>query len=451
MKAANKYKSFLIIFSMFFIVHCTLKIEDCFSQWFLQPWPVSGNTYDIKFFDANTGIASLENPAIIRTTNGGQNWQIINYIRIYSFQKISDSVMYGQGRSLYAGSDLIYRTFNKGLTWDSVAIFGYGYRGISFINSDTGYISGGNGNNYIIWKTTNGGITLSSLTNTVGKGVIFFLKYKINGEYYGWCCHDIWMYKTTNSGNNWFQVGNTNHLIWQLEFINENTGFATNGGDSILQSTNGGLNWIPHTLPLGNNIADNNIKNFKIIDSNIIFGDRGVRLFINGNNYWFRGIIWKTTNGGLNWGFQQPDTSYAYAPYLGIDFIDSLNGWSYNIHTTNGGGPIIYVGIANNENEIPNSYVLQQNYPNPFNPSTTIEFSLPKESYVKLKIIDITGKTVFWIINDFLLNAGNHKYTIDAFNTLGLSSGIYFYRLEASDKNKQNEDFVETKKMVYLK
>ncbi|HEY5125062.1 MAG TPA: T9SS type A sorting domain-containing protein, partial [Ignavibacteria bacterium] len=318
-------------------------------------------------------------------------------------------------------------------------------------NKDTGYISGFDGNNFHIWKTINGGITLISLTNLIGDGQIFFLKYKINDEFYGWSCNDIFMYKTTNSGNNWFQVGNTGHGIWQFEFINENTGFATFGGDSFLKTTDGGLNWITYALPSGNNIFYNYIKNFKIIDTNTIYGDAGVRHFNDGGIHRYRGIIWKSTNGGVNWGFQQPDTSYAYAQYLGIDFINSLTGWSYNIHTTNGGGPIIYTGISNNSITFPNTFVLKQNYPNPFNPTTTIEFSLPKDSYVKLKIFDITGRTVFWVLNDFLLYAGNHKYTIDAFNTLGLSSGVYFYRLEASDRNNIDKVFMETKKLVYIK
>jgi hypothetical protein len=357
-------------------------------------------------------------------------------------QKIDNNTIYGYGMR-YNGNDIVYRTFNRGIAWDSVAIFPNVYLGLSFVNKDTGYISGFDGNNFHIWKTINGGITLISLTNLIGDGQIFFLKYKINGGFYGWSCNNIFMYKTTNSGNNWFQVGNTGHGIWQLEFTNENTGFATWGGDAMLKTSDGGFNWIPYTLPLGNNIVDNYIKNFKIIDNNIIYGDRGMRQFLNGGVR-FKGIIWKSTNGGVNWGFQQPDTSYTYVQYIGIDFTDSLNGWSYNIHTTNGGGPIIYTGISNNIHDIPCTYSLKQNYPNPFNPSTTIEFSLPKDSYVKLKIFDITGKTVFWVINDFLLCAGNHKYTVDAFNTLGLSSGIYFYRIE-TDK------FTAVKKMVMIK
>ena len=435
---------------MLFILNSSFLILNCFSQWLLQPWPVSGNTYIIRFFDNNYGIATLENFTVIRTTNGGQNWQPILNSLIYMLQKINDSTMYGWGKPVLQDAR-IYRTFNKGLTWDSVAITGYTYQGMSFINKDTGYISGFDGNFFRVWKTTNGGVTFVPPTNTIGKGVIFFLNYKINGEYYGWCVHDGSMYKTTDSGNNWFQVGGAGQL-WQLEFINENTGFGTTpGGTDMLKSTNGGLNWISYLLPTGNYIADNNIKNFKIIDSNTIYGDRGVRHFTDGGVHRFRGIIWKSTNGGVNWGFQQPDTSYAFAPYLGIDFINSLTGWSYNIHTTNGGGPIIYTDISNNSITLPNTFILKQNYPNPFNPSTTIEFSLSKDAYVKLKIFDITGKTVFWVINDFLLYAGNHKYTIDAFNTLGLSSGVYFYRLEARDRNNIDKVFMETKKMLYIK
>lgn len=78
------------------------------SQWLLQPWPVSGSVYTIKFFDSNYGLASLDNPTVIRTTNGGVNWQVITYMRIYDLQKINDSTMYGNGRPTLQ-TDRIYR------------------------------------------------------------------------------------------------------------------------------------------------------------------------------------------------------------------------------------------------------------------------------------------------------------------------------------------------------
>lgn len=90
---------------------------------------------------------------------------------------------------------------------------------------------------------------------------------------------------------------------------------------------------------------------------------------------------------------------------------------------------------------LPNSFVLKQNYPNPFNPSTKIEFNLPANGNVILKIYDISGKEVSRLINNEFRNAGN--YSID-FNASFLSSGVYFYKLEAGS-------FTGIKKMMYVK
>ncbi len=86
------------------------------------------------------------------------------------------------------------------------------------------------------------------------------------------------------------------------------------------------------------------------------------------------------------------------------------------------------------------SYSLKQNYPNPFNPVTNIEFTIPKNSNVSLKIYDISGKETVTLI-DGNIKGGANKITYDA---SGLASGIYFYTLKA-------EDFTETKKMILIK
>lgn len=85
-------------------------------------------------------------------------------------------------------------------------------------------------------------------------------------------------------------------------------------------------------------------------------------------------------------------------------------------------------------------YSLNQNYPNPFNPITKISFDLPEEGKVKLIIYDVTGKEIVKLVNEFR-SAG--RYTAD-FNGANLSSGIYFYRLEANN-------FVQTKRMMLIK
>ena len=89
---------------------------------------------------------------------------------------------------------------------------------------------------------------------------------------------------------------------------------------------------------------------------------------------------------------------------------------------------------------VPSTFELSQNYPNPFNPTTTISFSLPLKSFATLKVFDITGREVASLINEEL-SAG--KYS-QSWNALNVSSGVYFYRLEAGS-------FVQTKKLVLLK
>ncbi len=85
-------------------------------------------------------------------------------------------------------------------------------------------------------------------------------------------------------------------------------------------------------------------------------------------------------------------------------------------------------------------YHLSNNYPNPFNPSTKITYSIPKRSNVSLKVFDLLGREVAELVNSEI-EAGDNEVI---FNASKLSSGIYFYRLQASD-------FIQTKKMILLK
>ena len=89
---------------------------------------------------------------------------------------------------------------------------------------------------------------------------------------------------------------------------------------------------------------------------------------------------------------------------------------------------------------LPTEFSLTQNFPNPFNPTTTIEFTLPKSSNVKLVVFNVLGQKVSSLIDEFM-PAGVHSVEFDGKNN---PSGIYFYRLE-------HEKGAETKKMVMIK
>ena len=133
----------------------------------------------------------------------------------------------------------------------------------------------------------------------------------------------------------------------------------------------------------------------------------------------------------------------------GIQSEDGLNKWllyaedafgnigkdsvEFSVDTTT-------IGIEDNTGNIPENYLLSQNYPNPFNPETVIRYSIPQAEEVSLVVYNLIGEKVALLINGNM-PAGNHRVTWDASN---VSSGIYFYRLQAGD-------FVQTRKMVLLK
>jgi pectin methylesterase-like acyl-CoA thioesterase len=83
-------------------------------------------------------------------------------------------------------------------------------------------------------------------------------------------------------------------------------------------------------------------------------------------------------------------------------------------------------------NNVPRVLALGQNYPNPFNPTTTIEFTLAEDSKVSLKVFDILGREVKMLVNENLKADIVHQVP---FNASALSSGLYFYRLDAGNKS----------------
>jgi len=113
--------------------------------------------------------------------------------------------------------------------------------------------------------------------------------------------------------------------------------------------------------------------------------------------------------------------------------------WSsiWHFTTTSGDRPFLH-GI--NNSFIPESFTLLQNYPNPFNPVTNIKFSIPRSSFVKINVFDITGKEVTKLVNENM-NAGS--YTVD-FNASDLATGVYLYRIDA-------DGFTDVKKMMLIK
>ena len=129
-----------------------------------------------------------------------------------------------------------------------------------------------------------------------------------------------------------------------------------------------------------------------------------------------------------------------YHPY-----IESLN----IVCCTDSGAYMLtdYTGVGFEENELEITNYKLQNYPNPFNPTTTISFSIPKESNIEISIYNIKGQKVKELISDIRqLPEGQHSVVWDGKDDSGkpVSSGIYLYKLKSGN-------FDKIKKMIILK
>ena len=152
-------------------------------------------------------------------------------------------------------------------------------------------------------------------------------------------------------------------------------------------------------------------------------------------------MILRSTDRGVSWNTQ---LSGITSNLFSTTFFDKNNGvvvgqYGTILLTTNGG--VTFIEEENNSTQ-PKEFLLQQNYPNPFNPITSIQYSISSTQFVTLKVYDLLGREVATLVNEEKpAGVYNAQFTM---NNVQLSSGIYFYKLQAGD-------FVETKKMLMIK
>ncbi len=142
------------------------------------------------------------------------------------------------------------------------------------------------------------------------------------------------------------------------------------------------------------------------------------------------GTTWSEMNSGLldkNVTSMVINGSYLYV-------ATSSGIWKFSL------SEITSVKNERTVHETPSGFILSQNFPNPFNPATTISYSIPQANFVTIKVYDVLGKEVAILVNE-VKSIGNYNVK---FNASILTSGIYFYRMQAGN-------FVETKKLIVLK
>jgi hypothetical protein len=165
----------------------------------------------------------------------------------------------------------------------------------------------------------------------------------------------------------------------------------------------------------------------------------------------------KTFSGGsVSWSFNFTAANQVYTDTIfsagnsvnGDGFNNSLDRWNFGqrfvVHV------IDQVSSVEDENVIAKDFILDQNYPNPFNPSTSIQYAVSSPQFVSLKVYDAAGKEVATLVYEYK-PAGSYNVQFTT-SGLQLSSGVYYYRLQAGDPSASiGQSFVETKKMILLK
>ena len=120
--------------------------------------------------------------------------------------------------------------------------------------------------------------------------------------------------------------------------------------------------------------------------------------------------------------------------------------YQYRLKMIDNDGSFSYSSVQTADVAVPKDFAISQNYPNPFNPSTKIDYQVPGDAKVILEVYNIAGQKVSDLVNQEQ-SAG--YYTVD-FGASKLSSGVYIYRIVASDKATGN-NFSSIKKMMLLK
>lgn len=383
---------------------------------------------DISFTDENNGFAFSSGGGIIKTTDGGTTW--VNANTPFGTTAVYAGHMFNANKVIaVGGSAKAFMTTDGGTSWNAVSTAIPGnYFTVRFYNNDFGVIAGYNSPTPVASKTTDGGTTWTAFT--------FPLDF---------------------DGSSLWGVGFKNTDIFWLSGINGVIYYTTDGGTTWTKSKPVTGNTLYSFTVVGDNMWLSGTQGTIIkgyVDPAIPVEMVSFNASVSGNSV---NLTWKTATEINNKGFDV-ERKYDGETWNKIAFVAGKGtttetmvysysdnnlkkgNISYRLKQIDFDGSFEYSNIVELEVGAPDKFELAQNYPNPFNPVTLIKYSLAAKSKVELKIYNILGKEVAKLVNE-IQDAGSYEVR---FNAANLSSGVYFYELNAGSFNSK-------KKMVLLK
>lgn len=424
-----------------------------YAQWsFVSQIPTNPNVNSISVVNQNVIWAACDGGRVYKTTNGGTNWLQRN-------SGLPSGNMYGisaiDTTTCWVGdvNGTIRKTTDGGISWvTQFSLAGSFTNGIKMFNASYGVYYGdptGAGQPYQLRYTTNGGTNwlLSPSAPVAGNefGVVNAWDWTDTSRFWIGSANlapnatSAKVYKTSAGfgGGAWTSAtlsgtGGTQGLYYQaVAFVDANNGLAGSNGGDIRRTTDGGTTWQSASNPPGLTVYA--AINFSALKD----GSNTIRISINDGT---TNKVFRTTNLGSTWTEEPLPSQGQFNGLQHMQFISSTLGFAGgNLGTFfRYGNPS---GISLTNNILPEDFALEQNYPNPFNPATKINFSVPVSGNAELKLYDATGRLVKNLYSGYT-SAGN--YTIDFTASGGMSSGAYFYALEAGGMRL-------TKKMMLVK
>ena len=442
----SKLLSFIVSFIFL------LNVAYAQNQWtFVSSVTTFQDINSIAVVNENVIWVACNGGGVLITVNAGLNWTLKN-TGLPSTHLYGISAIDANNCWVGTGAGAIYRTTNGGTSWtQQISISGSFINGIHFTNANTGVFVGdptGSGQPYQNRYTTNGGTTWTLAPNSpisAGNewGVINAWDWTDASHYWLGSANVLpnattaKIFRTTTGfAGTWLTapitgVGGSAGLYYQaIAFTDNNNGLTGCNASMIKKTNNGGATWTAVPNPPGvTTYAAINMHGFKD-NSNII------RISLNETAGY---KVFRTTNYGTSWTNEPLPLQGTGNGLAHMQFINQNLGYA-------GGGLGSFfrygppVGIGGNGNNTPSVFALEQNYPNPFNPVTTIEYSVPSNAFVTVKVFDVMGREIAELVNG-KKSAGNYIVQFDAKD---LNSGIYFYTLETNG-------FKETKKMLLIK
>ncbi|MCK6462826.1 MAG: T9SS type A sorting domain-containing protein [Candidatus Pacebacteria bacterium] len=308
----------------------------------------------------------------------------------------------------------VIRSTNSGNSWNRLNFDVSPYFVSSIeINSDmTIFLGTSTGQ---IYRSTNDGVTWINITPIGTNGFVNTMAGAGGDKIYAGI--GSFLYYSQDNGNNWIELDvGVNGTIRSLAAQPSGTIYAGFWGKGIFRSKNDGNNW----EECNEGLEDDAVISIQIDDGT---GNTFAAVTKSVYQYNEESRSWIKISDGLRTLFLR---SLAISPE-GYLFAGTQN---YGLYRSS---KIVF------RKPLPATYFLNQNYPNPFNSITTIEFSIPQTGFTTLTIFNALGQKVETLIADHL---EADSYSI-RWNASGLTSGIYFYRL-------QSNNFTDSKKLVLV-